>query len=260
MFDRELLTNHIKDQETVFKIRQVIDKIEITQDKHIITYTDFLDPYERRMAISIINRFEDIKFMECGGHKDAERKIIVVYPYYMDHDDINEGLEYLSVLGHDTGLKHKDYLGTILGLGIKREKIGDIYIHEALGNIIVKSEIADYILLNLERIKNQKIEVKKISKSEIVKIEDDYTEENHFISSFRLDSIISAAFKLSRNESLDYIKGGLIKVNHERIEKASKELAEGDLVSVRGKGRFTLYKINGQSKKGRYNIVLRKLK
>jgi len=260
MFDKDSLTKHIKDQDTVFKMRQVIDKIQITQDNHIITHTDFLDPYQRKMAVSIINRFNDISFLEDGGDETSERKVIAIYPNYMNEIDINIGLSYLLINYKDEGLTHKDFLGALLSLGIKREKIGDIYSsnHETI--VIVKEEISDFLILNLEQVKNSKVQVEKIEKSRINKPLEDYIEESHFISSFRLDTFISQAYKLSRNESTDVIKSGLVKVNHEKIEKASKELEENDLVSVRGKGRVTLYKVNGQSKKGRYNIVLRKLK
>lgn len=260
MFDKDTLTGHIKDQETVFKMRQIIDKAIITQNKHIVSYTDFLDPYQRKMAISILNRFDDIRYMESGGIDEAERKILAIFPDYMNSFDIAEGVEAIRISSSEDGLMHKDYLGTILSLGIKREKIGDIYIFPYSAILILKSEITDFIMLNLQKVRNAKVELRKIMKSEIVRQEDEYLEESHFISSFRLDSIISAAFKLSRNESLEVIKSGLIKINHEKIDKASKEVDEGDLISVRGKGRVILFKINGQSKKGRYNIVLRKLK
>lgn len=258
--NREAYIAHIKDKDKLLDMRKVIDKIEIVINSHVTESTDFLDPYERLLAKSILNRFMDINYIEAGGFSTAERKIIVVFPHYFDTSIVPEYLSYLRISGPLEGLTHKDYLGAILGLGIKRPKVGDILIHESHTDIIIKEEISDFVLLNLEKIGNRKIFIEEISKELIEEPIISYKEIRKTLSSYRLDVYISAAYNLPRQESLKLIKSGYVKVNWEPITKGSKELKVGDMVSVRGFGRSILHSVEGVSKKGRIianiNLIL----
>ena len=149
------------------------------------------------------------------------------------------------------GLTHKDYLGGILGLGIKRSKVGDILVHEAHTDIILKEEISGFIQINLEKIGNRKVTIEEITSSQLEEPEIFYKEIKKTLSSYRLDVYLSAAYNLSRQESLSLIKSGYVKVNWEPINKNSKELIIGDIISVRGYGRSILHSVEGVSKKGR---------
>lgn len=252
LIDKEYYTSHIRDGEKLIKMRRVLDKIEIVQNKHVVQSTDFLDPYEVYLAKSILNRFEEIDYVEYGGYKDSERRIIVIYPSYMYLDNLEDYLCCIKVLGDLDHLSHKDYLGALLNLGIKREKIGDILVHSDVGFMVVKEEIGDFILYNLEKIGNKNVNGQFISSIDILVPEIKYKETKHFLTSLRLDLVISAAYNISRKDSTDIIKRGFVKVNWEPMDKSSKELSQGDIVSVRGYGRFILYGIDGLSKKGRY--------
>ncbi|NLV89052.1 MAG: RNA-binding protein [Tissierellia bacterium] len=249
--NRDIYTAHIKDKEKVLDMRKVIDKIEIVINNHVTEATDFFDPYERYLAKSILNRFMEIDYLEAGGGSSAERKIMVIFPSYLDASIVPEYLTYLRIKGHIEGLTHKDYLGAILGLGIKRSKVGDILVHETHTDIILKEEISEFILLNLEKIGNRKVSIEEVTCSQLEEPEITYKEIKKTLSSYRLDVYISAAYNLTRQDSLDLIKSGYVKVNWEPIDKSSKELTEGDIISVRGYGRSILHSVEGVSKKGR---------
>src|SRR5690606_12625168 len=107
--------------------------------------------------------------------------------------------------------------GGILNLGIKRAKIGDILVHTNYTDIIVKREISSFLLLNLERIGNKKINIVEIRKDNLQVPEMEYKEIKKFVSSLRLDVIISTTYNLSRQESMNIIKSGNVKVNWEPI-------------------------------------------
>ncbi|NLK42823.1 MAG: RNA-binding protein [Tissierellia bacterium] len=249
--DREAYTAHIKDKDKLLDIRKIIDKIEIVIRNHVTESTDFLDPYERYLAKSVLNRFMEIDYLESGGISTAERKCMVVFPSYCDASIVPECLTFLRIEGDLEGLTHKDYLGGILGLGIKRSKVGDILVHEAHTDIILKEEISGFIQINLEKIGNRKVTIEEITSSQLEEPEIFYKEIKKTLSSYRLDVYLSAAYNLSRQESLSLIKSGYVKVNWEPINKNSKELIIGDIISVRGYGRSILHSVEGVSKKGR---------
>lgn len=255
--DKDFYTSHIQGDEYVFKMKKVLDNVEMVLNNHRLESTDFLDPYERFLAKSILNRFEDVNYIEDGGLDNSERKIISIYPYYFTDEDIEEKIAFLKVDFPVSGLSHKDFLGAILNMGISRDKLGDIYVHDDNAFVLIKSEIKDYILYNLSKVSNYKVKIREIQRNRLVSVEEEFREINKFVSSLRLDTIISSIYNLSRQNSLKLIKSDRIKVNFKPVNKPSIELNEGDLISAKGYGRSSFYSINGTSKKGNYNITIR---
>lgn len=255
--NKEEYTKHIKDDEKRIEIRKIIDKIQIVSNKHITQTSDFLDPFEVELAKSVLNRFEDIGYYIEGGYEEAERKIIMIYPSYFFKEDIEVPLSSLKIAGDLASVEHKDYLGSILSLGINRNKIGDILVYDQEGVVIVKEEISSFILYNLEKIKNKNIEVFIDSLKDIKPPEIEYQELNKFLVSLRIDSVISSTFNLSRKESMNIISSGKVKLNFETIDKPSKEVEEGDMISVKGFGRFILHEVKGKSKSGRFICIIK---
>lgn len=255
--DREFYTSHIHDNEKLIKMRRLLDKVQIVLNNHVLETTEFLDPYERKLAQSILNRFDEINYCEYGGYEDAERKIIIIFPHYFAQDNKVEGVSVLRIDGALELADHRDYLGALLNLGITREKVGDILVHEDFGFIIIKEEISDYIQFNFEKIGNRNIKVSSISEDVLIIPEVKFKELKVFLTSLRLDVIISGAYNLSRRESMNIIKAENVKVNWESMDKSGAELEPGDVVSVRRYGRFILHEINGTSKKGRLMCTIR---
>lgn len=255
--DKEKYISHIKDYDKILEMRKTIDKVEIVLNNHSNEFTDFLDPYERLLSKSILNRFTEINYLENGGINDAERQVIGIYPDYLESDNLELNITAIRISGDLKSLSHRDFLGAILNLGIKRSKIGDILIHDDYTDIILKREIADFILFNLEKIANSKVYLEEISLESLVPVEVLYKEFNKVLSSYRLDVYISATYNLSRQDSMNIIKSGSVKVNWESIDKASKEIEIGDLISVKGYGRSILHSVDGFSNKGRIRTKIR---
>ena len=255
--NKEMYINSIQDKEKSIEMRKILDKIEIVLKQHCIESTDFLDPYERKLAISILNRFNEISYCEMGGLKECERQTIAIYPYYYNEEDIDSKISALRIEGNLDGLSHKDFLGSVLHLGIKRRKIGDILIHGKNIDIIIKKEICDFLLINLQRISNVKVKLHEISLEELKPGLINYKDISLIFSSLRLDVIISSSFNLSRQDSLNLIKSGNVKVNWEPIYRPSKELQIGDVISVKGYGRCIFNSIEGVTKKDRIRGTIR---
>ena len=232
---------------------KVIDKVNSCLKHYEVKCTDFLNPYEVKNAIGILNSFDDIKYSLDGGYDDAERKVIFIYPYYMEYEDIENKLEIVQIEGNFKfkEISHKDYLGAILNLGIVREKIGDIIIHENFCQVIVMNGIYDFLNINLNKVSRNKVTVKQISRENFITSLPSYKEISFTVSSQRLDCIISGLYNISRQDSLKYISSERVFVNYEKIISPSKEIYENSLISVRGKGRSIIVSIGEITKKGR---------
>ncbi|WP_422485206.1 RNA-binding protein [Gudongella sp. DL1XJH-153] len=259
MLDKGMYLNHINDNEIVFKMRRLLDLIESSLKSHMVIESDFMDPYEQKLSESILNRFQELSYIFHGGLEETERKCIIIHPEYIYSEDLESPVSYLKIEGHLDGLNHKDYLGAIMGIGLTREKIGDILLYENYTVVIVKKEIKDYILLNFEKAGNKNISISEIQGENLVYPKPDFIELKKFVASLRLDVYLSAAYNISRSESMGLIKSGDTKVNWEKIKKSDTVLEIGDVVSVRGKGRTIFYGLGGTSKKGRLNLTIRKL-
>ncbi|NLL82228.1 MAG: RNA-binding protein [Tissierellia bacterium] len=255
--DKEAYLFHIKDINEQAVIRKVLDKIEISISNHSLEMTDFLDPYERYLALSILNRFDDLSYTEFGGIENGERKIITIYPYYYDSSLIVPKLRYFRIHGDIDSLSHKDFLGGLLGIGINRSKVGDIQVHNTYADITIKAELGDFVLFNLKKIGCKNMSITEIELEDLKEPVLRFKEIKKFVTSLRLDVLLSAAYNFSRQESINIIKTGKVKINWQKITKPSKELALGDTISTKGFGRIILYSNGGMSKKGRYLVTIR---
>lgn len=254
--DKIYLTNHIKDIELKNKMFKVIDKTYSCIKNYDAKYTDFLNPYEVKNSIAILNTFDDIKYKVHGGIKEAERSVISIFPYYMEYEDIQSPIKALQIEGNFKfkEIKHKDYLGSLLGLGIKREKIGDINIHDNFCQVIVSRDISDFIIMNLEKVARNNVKVKEISENDLVYSGPKYKEISLTVSSQRLDCLISGIYNISRQESLKLINAEKVFVDYEKVISTSKTIERGSLISVRGKGRVIIADIGDISKKGKIKV------
>lgn len=249
------LINHISRPEERTAIRKVIDKIEYVMNNYITTSTDFLNPHEINLSISILNRFKnEVSYKVFGGYEDSEANIIYIYPsfkYENDADDI-----VLFKFESNEKIKHGNVLGSILGLSIDRRKIGDILIGEKFTYFFVKREIANFIEMNLTKISKYNVILSRQEKIlDIPKKEFYY--KKIIVSSFRLDNLISKVFNLSRSRVKNMINNEFVKVNFSVETRSHFELDLGDLVSLRKYGRFRIYDVEGNTKKGNFVVIVR---
>lgn len=254
--DKLKLTSHIKDIDLKNKMFRIIDKANGCLKNYDVRYSDFLNPFEIENAKAILNSNDSLKYTIDGGYDESERKIVFIYPFYMEYEDINETLRFIQIEGNFKfkSISHKDYLGSLLSLGIKREKIGDIIIHENFCQVIVTFDICDFILMNLEKVARNNVKLKEISRSEILYNPPNYKEVNFTVSSSRIDCIISGMYNISRQESAKLINNEKVQVNYEKITSCSKEIKSEALISVRGKGRAKITNIGDLTKKGKIKV------
>lgn len=254
--DKLKLTSHIKDIELKNKMFKIIDKANGCLKNYDVRYSEFLNPFEIENAKAILNSTSDLKYTVDGGYKESERKVVFIYPFYMEYEDIDETLRFIQIEGNFKfkSISHKDYLGSLLSLGIKREKIGDIIIHENFCQVIVSNDICDFILMNLEKVSNNNVKLKEISREDIIYSPPKCKDVSFTVTSSRIDCVISGLYNISRQESSKLINNEKVQVNYEKITSASKEIKSESLISVRGKGRAQIISIGDLTKKNKIKV------
>lgn len=228
---------------------------------HAVKRTDFLDPRQCLILESLINRANGVQLKLDGGYGEAERKRAVLLPDYRESDMEPIGICVLAITSGDdkfAELEHGDFMGAVLGLGIKREKIGDIHVLENGCHILVTEEIAEFVHLHLQQVHRVHVQTELLSLDLLRTSQVMLEEMNLSVASLRLDGILSDVFRLSRAKALVPIKAGRCRVNWKQEEDPSKPLKEGDVVSLKGFGRFQVMAVEGMTKKGRMRVKIGK--
>lgn len=241
-------------------VTRVLDRANQAEKSWSSTCSDFLDPYQRKLVEKVLCSVQDIGYRFDGGYEGAERTIAVFQPEHMPDNEEKDLLRVVNIeLKKEESLTHRDYLGSIMGLGIKREKIGDIIVREKSCSVIVLKDVADYILYNLEKVGRYSVDVSAGEPGSLKVPEPKTKEIKCTVPSLRLDCIVSNGFGVSRSQVAPLFKSGRVYVNWEPEESLSAQVSEGDTISVRGKGRVILDQIGKTTKKDRISIILKRL-
>lgn len=253
--------NHLKDPEERFAMTRVLDGVEKVLVTHEIVVTDFFDPHLLNLAQDILLGFSNLKFQFFGGYQEAERKrILLCQEYYQPHfSDFNLGCVKVESTKDFELLTHRDFLGSILGLGLRRTKLGDIVVGEQAAYCIMTSELAHYVSTHLSKVGQISVHTTLVEDFADLSNKVKYKEIRTTVASLRLDSVSSHGFGLSRKQCVQDIKGGKVKLNWKEIIDPSKEVKAGDTISYRGYGRVKFYELLGSTKKGRMAILLHRL-
>ena len=239
--------------------RRVIDLCEIVSRTKSTECTDFYNPFEVKELTSLINTYDTISF-SLIGNEDSESKAILIYPDYMDEPEASEYISLVKIDKKDYEIAHKDVLGSILSLGIRREKLGDIIINDDAIYFYIKNEILDYVLLNIEKIKNYGVALEVIDLNTEISREVEYEEKLITCASLRLDLVLANVYNLSRSDAKSAIEAGLVKLNYKVTYKISEAVNVGDLVSLRRRGRFIIGNYLGLSKKDKAKLIIKIIK
>jgi RNA-binding protein YlmH len=223
--------------------------------------TDFLDPRQVTILESLANREDGLQFRTDGGYEGAERRRVIITPDFLDPEYEPIGISVLAVTSEDPRiheLDHGDYLGAILGLGVKREKIGDIHVHEWGSHILVADEMAPFFTLHFSQVGRLHAVTELLSTDRLQPSVQKLDEQFCTVASLRLDGVVSEATRMSRAKVLPPIQAGRCKVNWKVEEDPSRAVKEGDVVSLQGFGRFKILSVDGVSKKGRIRLKIGK--
>lgn len=195
-----------------------------------------------------------------GGYKGAERQILVYLPDYLEESTLtNEDSPLVCLRAtfyQGDSPSHRDFLGALMGAGIARETIGDICVSQSSCDFFITAEIAPYILQNFTSAGRTKLHLEQIPLNQVQIPQQQTKEIRDTVPSLRLDSIVSAGFRVGRSQAVQYITAGRAAINGLSCEKPDQSVDQGAKVSVRGLGKIQLRTVNGQTKKGRISVVI----
>lgn len=254
--NKELCRGLSSNDEEYMTLSYACDKLTACESKNIITATRFLDTHKQALCERMLKSMGIQNYFFDGGYPDAERKICVFLPDYPIENDTITALR--AEKSRQDNLSHRDYLGSLMGLGIKREYIGDILVHENGADIIVLEEIVDYLMLEYRKAGKKQLELSIIDKATLKTGEDSFTIIKESVSSMRFDLITATAFSLSRTLSSEMIEKGKVLLNGLECAKPDKQLSIGDKINIRGRGKIEILSELGKSKKGKTIIEMKK--
>ncbi|MFB5194098.1 RNA-binding protein [Neobacillus sp. KR4-4] len=253
---------HFRPEEREF-IDQVLNWKNYVDTQYTPKLTDFLDPREQHILKMLIGENGDVKYKLFGGGTDVERKRALIFPDYLtsiNHDEFQISLFNIHYPTKFVTIEHRQVLGTLMSLGLKRGKFGDIIIIDGNCQFYAAKDISDYILSNVETIGRAGVKLTETDIENALSTNEKLVESDLTISSLRLDTVISGIYHVSRQKSQLFIQQGLVKVNWTLIENPSFECGVGDMISVRGSGRAKILAIEGKTKKEKWRLNVGKQK
>ena len=256
---REKIIRYYKGTEGESTAVKLVDFAGQVLKNHKYKLTGFLNPFEQEMAETIAKSFGDLKTESDGGFFGAERKRIA----FCHEDFPGTPVFEIAVIkaewnGEFARLGHRDVLGALLSLGVDRECTGDIIAAKDCAKILVDKKMVDYFVANLTSIGSASVKTSVDDLESIAPKEERVKEIKATVASLRADSIAAAGFGMSRSKAATEISAEKVKLNSRTVKNSSQAVKEGDVLSMRGRGRLEVVEVRGQTKKGRIGVLLKR--
>ena len=232
----ELLNKCARSGEERVLLARALDKLELAQNRSVPACTPFLSPGEQASVTDLLNAWGRPRHLFFGGYEGAERAVCAFLP--------------------DAELSHRDILGALMGLGITREKLGDILLDHGRCQVLVLRDALPILLSQWESAGRWKMKLREIPLEQLEAKPPQVKTIRDTVAALRLDAVLAAGFSTSRSKAADLVSAGRVSVNHRECAKADRTVGEGDVLSCRGLGKCVVKEVLGQSKKGRFMLVL----
>lgn len=246
-----------------------LDDLVRRSDSGVLSHSAFLSPEQLARAEKHLAVLGE-RVVSYGGFPSAERRLVFILPPYMSDigggeelfkeyfsDEVGEAIGALHIKGSGyRELSHRDYLGSLLALGLEREVIGDILVRDGHSAVVLCSgAICNFIISSLDRVASDKVTVERYLDTDGLRREESFERISSTVASERLDCVVGALCSVSRATAQELIKRELCQVSYEVETRCDRALASPCIISVRGYGKFILRGFDGQTKKGRYRLV-----
>lgn len=244
-------------------LAKVLDRAEQARSRNVPSATDFLTPQQQMLAQDLLRLagMGETDYVRLGGYDGAERNLLLFLPDWLEAEDAagQSPIRCLrAAFRGEEKLNHRDFLGSLMGMGIVREKLGDILVGPDSADLVVLESVADFLRQNWDSAGRAKLTVTEIEAKHLHIPEVKCQEVRDTVSSLRLDAVASTGFRISRGKAAELITSGRVQVSWRECTKPDKLLAAGDTVSARGFGKFELTEVGGTTRKGRTSIVLKR--
>ena len=238
---------------------RLIDIAEQAVRSQKFRVSDFLDPFGMEIAETVAANFDGISVAFDGGYPGAERqKAVFVHRDFGGEPLFDIAAVRASWQAEFAHLTHRDVLGSLMGLGIERDNIGDILVSSGTARVLIGAKMAEFLLAEWSMIGSARVRVETESIEAIPPREERTKDINATVASLRADSVAAAGFGVSRSRAASDIEAEKLKLNWQPVKSAAQTVKEGDVLSMRGRGRVEVVEVRGKTKKGRIGISLRR--
>lgn len=259
MKNRDRIIRYYKGSDNGELVARLIDLADSVAKGRPYAVSEFVTPGAVQIGETIQASAPGIELRVFGGYEGAERvKLAFVQSGYGGTIDYGIVACRVSWDARYRLLSHRDVLGSLMGLGIDRSRFGDIIMAEDGAIILADMPLLTYLKQNFLKIAMVHVTVDGMELSLIAPKEEKVKEIKTTVASMRLDAIASSGFGISRTKAAEAIKGDRVQVNWQPSKGPSQEIQEGDVISLRGKGRMEMVTITGTSRKGRIGVLLRR--
>lgn len=237
---------------------RVADAVALCDRQSCPHFVGFLDEGQRAQVMLLLHREKAVSFRFFGGFDGAERTVLGVFPPFIEPEDALFPLRVLKFSYRaQAALSHRDFLGTMLSCGIRREAVGDIVCGAGETIAVVSEEVAPFLQQQIEKVGGEGVTV-MTADGETLTVERRFQPISATVASPRLDNVVKALMGCSREKAAVAIVGGLVSVNHVPYDAVAKTVVEGDILSLRGVGRFRIEALSAHTKKGRLFLAAQK--
>lgn len=256
----ELLNKFSKDADERMVLARALDQMDRAANRSIPCATQFLSPAQRAALELLLAASGRPRHLFHGGYEGAERTVCVFLPDWQEPEDWapEEGLAAIEAAYPPTGgsLTHRDLLGGLMGIGLTRERVGDILVGDAATQIVCLKEAAPIILSQFDQAGRYRLKLREISLTDLTPAPAEVKLIHDTVAALRLDAVLASGFSLARGKAADAITGGRVSLNHRECLKPDRAVAEGDVLICRGLGKCVVKTVGGQSRKGRIIIEI----
>ena len=256
---REKLARFYRGTEGESIAARLIDLAEQAVRSRKFRASEFLDPFGMEIAETVAANFDGISVAFDGGYLGAERqKAIFTHQDFAGAPSFDIAVVRAEWSAEFARLTHRDVLGALMGLGVERDAIGDILVSSGVARVLTGSKMAEFLLSEWTMIGAARVRVEADSVESIAPREERTKDISATVASLRADSVAAAGFGVSRSRAASDIEAEKLKLNWQPVKSAAQTVKEGDVLSMRGRGRVEVVEVRGKTKKGRIGISLRR--
>lgn len=255
----ELLNKYAFDPEERVALARILDRMRRAENRSIPCASQFLSPALRAAAEPLLAACGHPKHLFHGGYMGAERTICVFLPDWLEEEDWIASDELGAVeaaFPPDADLSHRDILGGLMGIGLTREKAGDILMGEGRAQIVCLREAVPILLSQFSMAGRYRLKLQEVSLTELAPAPAEVKLVRDTVATLRLDAVLAAGFSMARGKASTLISSGRVSLNHRECLKGDREVKEGDVLTCKGFGKCVLKSVGGQSRKGRTVIEI----
>ena len=259
MDKRQLLTRLASDEEERLLLGRVWDKYDQCRGRNLPAATGFLSPREQAAAKRLLQALgAGDGWRLWGGYEAAERRQLHFLPDWQEEPEETAIRALRCRFYEGQTPNHRDFLGSLMGLGLTREKIGDILVAERSADVLVGETVVSFLLEQWTAAGRTALSVEEIPLDRLTVPPQACRVIRDTVSSLRLDSMVAAGFSTSRGKAAEAIQAGRVQVNWVVCCKPDRQVSQGDVLTVRGLGKCVVETVGGLSKKGRTGVTLKR--